>query len=110
MMTKSTSTPSKQKKSRSRKSICRLHVSRADMRNNIKNGTDNPVIAVHRRGHSMRGNSVIIHDKQGNEVARIVQRMHNPLKCGARVWIETYEAVTLIYNDGETTVSELLKS
>lgn len=108
-MTKSTLTPSKRKTTKTRKSICRVHVSRADMRNNIKNGTDDPVIAVHRRGRNLRGNSVIIHDKSGNEVARIVQSMHNPLKCGARVWIETSEAVTLIYNDGDAVVSELLE-
>jgi hypothetical protein len=107
-MTKSTSTPSKQK-TKTRASICRMHVSRADMRNNIRSGKDDPVIAVHRRGRNLRGNSVIIYDKLGNEVARIVQSMKNPLKNGARIWIETYETVALFYNDGDTVVSELLE-
>jgi hypothetical protein len=106
-MTKSTSTPSKEKKTRA--SICRMHVSRADMRNNIRSGKDDPVIAVHRRGRSLRGNSVIIYDRLGNEVARIVQSMKNPLKNGARIWIETHETVALFYNDGDSVVSELLE-
>ena len=86
-----------------------MHVSRADMRNNIRTGKDDPVIAVHRRGRSLRGNSVIIYDKQGNEVARIVQSMNKPLKNGARIWIETHETVALFYNDGATVISELLE-
>jgi hypothetical protein len=79
------------------------------MRNNIRSGKDDPVIAVHRRGRSLRGNSVIIYDKKGNEVARIVQSMNKPLKNGARIWIETYETVALFYNDGDSVVSELLE-
>jgi len=85
-------------------------VARADLRDNIKNNTDNPVIGVHRRGRNLRGNSVIIYDKLGNEVARIVQSMHKPLKCGARVWIETYGTVMIAYNEGETVRSEVLES
>lgn len=106
-MTKLTSTAFKGKKTRA--SICRMHVSRADMRNNIVSGKDDPVIAVHRRGRSLRGNSVIIYDRLGNEVARIVQSMKNPLKNGARIWIETHETVALFYNDGDSVVSELLE-
>jgi len=105
-MARLTSTPSKGKKTRA---ICRMHVSRADMRNNIRSGKDDPVIAVHRRGRSLRGNSVIIYDRLGNEVARIVQSMKNPLKNGARIWIETHETVALFYNDGDSVVSELLE-
>ena len=106
-MARLTSTPSKGKKTRA--SVCRMHVSRADMRNNIVSGKDDPVIAVHRRGRSLRGNSVIIYDRLGNEVARIVQSMKHPLKNGARIWIETHETVALFYNDGDSVVSELLE-
>lgn len=105
-MTKSISTPSKRKKS---KAVCRIHISRADMLANIRNGKDDPVIALHRRGRNLRGNSVIIYDKLGNEVARIVQSMQKPLKNGAKIWIETYETVALFYNKGDLVVSEILE-
>lgn len=108
-MTKSILTCSKwkMKGKTGRSSICRVHVSRADIRDNIKNGMDNPVIAVHRRGLNVRGNIVIIYDKLGNEVARIVQSMKKPLKCGARVWVETREAVSVVSIDSEGIASEL---
>ncbi len=107
-MKKLISTISKQRKVRP--SICRIHVARADLRDNIKNNTDNPIIGVHRRGRNLRGNLVIIYDKLGNEVARIVQNISNPLKCGARVWIETHGTVMLAYNEGGTVRSEVLES
>ena len=31
----------------------------------------------------------VIRDTEGNEVARVVYRPHNPLSCGAHCWIET---------------------
>ena len=37
----------------------------------------------------------IIHDRDGREVARVVYRPDNPLDCGAKVWIETTNTVTV---------------
>lgn len=47
-------------------------------------------------------------DKEGNVIASVIYRPDNPLKCGARVWIETYNKVVTT-NDLELDVAEMVK-
>ena len=39
---------------------------------------------------------LIIYDKQGEEVAKVIYSPDKPLSCGAKVWIETENRVETI--------------
>jgi hypothetical protein len=64
------------------------------MRANLKkqrNGEEGyePVITVKRGNDNVYGHEVIIYDKDGSVVARVLQPNDKTLSCGARVWVET---------------------
>ena len=78
----------------------RIHVNQHNIRFNSDNWPEDrkPVLTVktHRDGkrENLRGFSVTIHGP-----SHVIYSPDKPLSCGARVWIETRSAVTLI---GET--------
>lgn len=72
-----------------------IHVNQHKIKANTKNGTSEPCLTVKTYKSNDYANDVRIKDKDGNEVARIVYRPHNPLSCGARCWIETELSVEL---------------
>ena len=66
-----------------------IHVNQQVLRKNTKLGTHDPCITVKTYKDNRYTSEAIIRDADGNEVARVVYRPHNPLSCGARCWIET---------------------
>ena len=70
-----------------------IHVNQHVIRRNRVNGTTEPVITVKAGRVNMYGSSVRI-----DGPAEVVYRPDAPLKCGARVWIETTSAVTIDEN------------
>jgi hypothetical protein len=79
----------RKKKKRKKKTV--IHVNQQHIRQNIKLPPEEkkPVITVKTYNTNEYGNVAIIYDKEGNEVARVVNGQEHPLSCGARVWIET---------------------
>lgn len=66
-----------------------IHVNQHVIRRNIKQGTDEPVLTVKTYKENDYAHEAVIRTKDGSEVARVIYRPHDPLSCGARVWIET---------------------
>jgi hypothetical protein len=66
-----------------------VHVNQHKIRENLKQGTTNPVLTVKDYKSNRYATNAIIRDASGNEVARVVYSPNKPLSCGARVWIET---------------------
>ena len=67
-----------------------IHVNQHHIRHNIKGGEPLlPVLTCKTYKANRRGQTAIIRDSNGEEVARFVYRPHKPLSCGARVWCET---------------------
>jgi hypothetical protein len=83
-----------------------IHINQHVMRRNIKEGTDEPVITVKDYKTNQYGHEAEILDAEGNVVAKIVYRPHNPLSCGARCWIETYHDVNVLVR-GEGSDAEV---
>lgn len=81
-----------------------IHVNQHKLKANTKNGTDDPVLTVKTYKSNDYAHEVIIRDKNGNEVARIVYRPHKPLSCGARCWIETTGEVELVVRKQRTNM------
>ena len=73
-----------------------IHVNQHNIRKNIKNNTNAPVITVKTYKSNNYAHQVIIKDKHGEEVARVIYSADKPLSCGARVWIETKNEVEII--------------
>ena len=69
----------------------RIHVRQDRIRSNIHRLPEDrePVVTVRTSQGVRYGDTVIIKDDRGNEVARIVYRPESPLSCGARLWIES---------------------
>jgi len=73
-----------------------IHVNQHVIKRNRKNGTSDPCLTTKTYKTTRYASEVIILDKDGNEVARVVYRPHNPLSCGAHCWIETQGSVSLL--------------
>ena len=72
-----------------------IHVNQHNIKANAKHGTNLPVITCKNYKENRYGHEVIIYDKEGNEVAKVVYP-GTTLQCGARVWIETHNKVKVI--------------
>lgn len=72
-----------------------IHVNQHIIRANAKNGTNNPPLTVKTYKGGALAQEVDVVDGFGNVLATVVHRPHNPLACGARVWIETQLGVVL---------------
>ena len=72
-----------------------IHVHQQRIRTNLKHGTTEPPIIVRNYRKVRYGKTVEIKDREGNVVARLVYRPDSPLRCGARVYLETSLAVDI---------------
>jgi len=76
--------------------LTRIHVNQHAIKRNNKNPRfPEPVITVKTYNSNDYAFTAVIKDKDGNEAARIIYSPDKPLSCGARVWIETRNEVTL---------------
>jgi hypothetical protein len=73
-----------------------IHVNQHVIKSNAKNNEEEPVLTCKTYKENRYAKEVIIYDKNGEEVARVIYRPDNPLSCGAKVWIETKNEVKLI--------------
>jgi len=73
-----------------------IHINQHVIRRNNKTGERNPVITCKTYDTNNYAETVILKDKLGEEVARVVYSPDKPLSCGARVWIETRNEVEFI--------------
>lgn len=68
--------------------IKRIHVSQVNLRANRKDNGTRPLFTIQTSKGPLYANHVEIKGKTA-----LVDSTHKPLKCGARVWIETRAAV-----------------
>lgn len=71
--------------------VKRIHVSQVNLRANRKDGGSRPEFTVQTSDGPMKGRSVKI-----NGPAELISRPNKPLKCGARVWLETRAEVEVL--------------
>lgn len=69
----------------------RLHVNQHIVKSNIKHQADAPTCTVQWRGKSYVGRDILVKGP-----STLIQRMHKPLSCGARIWIETRAEVEIL--------------
>jgi|DEB0MinimDraft_6_1074348.scaffolds.fasta_scaffold00793_26 hypothetical protein len=93
-----------------RKAKTIIHVNQHIIKSNSKNDERHPVLTCKHRKENNYAHEAIILDKDGNECARVIYRPDNPLSCGAKVWIETYNEVNLIKDKYATVESECLEN
>lgn len=67
-----------------------IHVNKQIIVQNRKNGTNLPPLTVKTYRENRRCHEATIHGP-----SKILHSPHKPLKCGARVWIETIAPVTV---------------
>jgi hypothetical protein len=68
-----------------------IHVNQHVIKANKKNNTDNPALTVKTYKDNIYAHEV---DIKGD--SKVIYSPDNPLSCGAKVWIETYNEVTII--------------
>lgn len=68
-----------------------LHVNQHVIKANAKNNENNPVLTVKTYKENRYAHEVAI-----DGPSRLVYNAHNPLSCGARVWIETESEVRIL--------------
>ena len=68
----------------------RIHINQHHIRHNKKTGEYKPVITCKTYKENVYGHEVVI-----NGICKVVYP-EKPLSCGARVWIETEDPVTVI--------------
>lgn len=101
---KSTSTTcSTRTTTKTKQGIKRIHVNQHAIKRNLKQATDEPVITVKRSKDNVYGHEVKIYDRYGELVAIVTQPLDKKLSCGARVWIETSNAVEVIDRNKKNT-------
>ena len=69
----------------------RIHVNQHNIRRNMKEGTNDPVITVKTYKSNDYGHEVEI-----TGPSRVVYSPDKPLSCGARLWIETDSEVIVL--------------
>lgn len=74
--------------------IKRIHVNQQEMRKNVKDGGNRPVVIVQTSEGSLTAHEVNIHGS-----SKLISSKPQ-LSCGARVWIETTARVTLTIRSG----------
>lgn len=75
-----------------------IHVNSNTIKSNRKHHKVDPPLSV-RRSRSAKAvycDEVLIHDADGQVVAKVVYQPENPLSCGAQVWIDTIHPVTIL--------------
>lgn len=71
--------------------IKRLHVSQPNIRKNLKEGTNEPVLTIQTSKGPVYGHRVKI-----NGESELVYSPNKPLSCGARVYIETTSEIEIV--------------
>ena len=71
--------------------IKRIHVNQHIVRANVAANADAHAVTV-----QWKGKSYIARDIQIRGESTVMQRMHKPLSCGARIWIETRAEVEIL--------------
>ncbi len=69
----------------------RIHVSQVNLRANRKDGGNRPVFTVQMSSGPLYGSKIDIRGP-----SELISRPERPLKCGARIWIETKAEVELL--------------
>jgi len=70
----------------------RIHVNKHVMARNRKEADDEPAIGIEMSGAKKRyGHLIEIHGP-----SKVIHDQDNPLSCGARCWVETRAAVTIV--------------
>lgn len=72
-----------------------IHVNQHVIKKNTKAGEDNPVLTVKVGKKNVYGHSVKIHGD-----SETIYSQHNPLSCGARVWIQTKAPIDVLDVNG----------
>lgn len=67
-----------------------IHVNQAIIKSNLKNKKTDPVLTVKNYKDNQYAHEVLIKDKHGNLIGKVVHSPEKPLNCGARVWLEFY--------------------
>lgn len=70
--------------------IKRIHVNQHNIRHNGKTGDRKPIVSVKCGGKNYTGHGADF------MLGRLVYSPDKPLSCGAKVWIETNEQVTIL--------------
>ena len=85
--------------------IKRIHINQHNIRHNAKNPHDlKPPVTVKTSKSNVKGFSVLI-----NGPSKLVYSPNKPLSCGAKVWVETRERVT-VYNDmHQVSIGEVIE-
>jgi hypothetical protein len=65
-----------------------VHVAQDAIRKNTKNGTNDPVLIVRDYTGARRGHAIELRLPDGTVVGKFIYRPHEPLSCGARLWLE----------------------
>jgi hypothetical protein len=74
-----------------------IHVNQHKIRKNIKAKKPEPVLTIKTYKSNDYGFEAEI-----TGPSRIVYRPDNPLSCGARVWVETFDAVIVVHQPRRT--------
>lgn len=64
--------------------VKRIHVSQVNLRANRRDGGDRPVFTIQTSAGPVYASRVNMRGQ-----AELISSPHKPLKCGARIWIET---------------------
>ena len=75
--------------------LTRIHVNQHVIRRNGKTGERNPTLTVKQGKRNRYAQEVIIEGP-----SRVVYSPDKPLSCGAKVWVATESAVTLVGEQG----------
>ena len=70
--------------------VKRIHVNQHVIKANKKNGTKDPVLTIKTTGDNIKANHIMI-----GENVRVCYSPESPLACGATIWIETTEQVSI---------------
>jgi len=71
-----------------------IHINRNIIQSNVKHGTKKPVCRVQEGNITRYAMEIVI-----NGPSRMVYSPDKPLKCGAKLWIETEAPIELIGED-----------
>jgi hypothetical protein len=70
--------------------IKRIHVNQHVIKANKKNGTNDPVLTIKTTSENIKANHIMIGDN-----VRLCYAPDSPLACGATIWIETTDQVSI---------------
>lgn len=87
--------------------IKRLHVNQHVIKKNVKTGERKATLTCKTGKENIKGHEIHILDENGNRIASVLDRMDNPLSCGARIYMQTNYAVEIVSNDGEIAVDSM---